>query len=148
MIGTNEMIMLLLLLFWLIPMIFFLITQQNTLKVIQPQNRAMAPGEVWLQLIPFFNFIWQFVVVIRISNSIRNEFQFRADNSLLGLPHPGLVSEMNKRPTYDIGMAYCILTVCTIIPVLGSFAAIAGLVCWITYWVQLSNYKNKIEILT
>jgi len=50
---------------------YFLITQQNTLKAIQQQNRLMRPGEVWLQLIPLFGIVWQFIVVTRISDSIR-----------------------------------------------------------------------------
>ena len=51
---------------YLATLIFFLIAQQNTLKSIKPHNRKMQPGEVWLQLIPVFNLIWQFIVVGRI----------------------------------------------------------------------------------
>ena len=55
----------------LIPTVFFLLTQQNILKNIQTQNRAMHPGEVWLQLIPIFGSIWAFFVVSRIAESIQ-----------------------------------------------------------------------------
>jgi hypothetical protein len=48
---------------YLVALILFLIAQQNTLEAIQPQNRKMQPGEMWLQLIPLFNLIWQFIVV-------------------------------------------------------------------------------------
>jgi hypothetical protein len=147
--ASNETgILLIILIIFLIPAILFLITQQNTLKAIQPQNRSMAPGEVWLQLIPLFNLIWMFIVVTRISDSIRKEFHSRAENSLLGLPDPSLVAEMNKRPTYDIGIAYCVLNLCGIVPVIGTFAGLAGLICWIIYWVKLAEYKNKLEKLT
>ncbi len=27
---------------------------------------------------------------------------------------------------------------------LGGLASIAGLVCWIVYWVKISNYKNQL----
>ena len=70
--------------FWLIlliPLIFFLVTQQNTLEAIQPENRTISPGEVWLQLIPLFNFVWCFIVVNRVSESINREFSFTASFS-------------------------------------------------------------------
>ena len=128
---------------FLIPTIFFLITQQKTLKSIQPGNRLMDPGMVWLQLIPLFGIVWQFIVVSRISDSLKNEFNSWAnDNSILGDTES--LNLTNRRPTYDIGLAYCILFCCSIIPFLGFFASLAGLVCWILYWVKLSEFKNKI----
>src|ERR1700722_9178980 len=45
----------------------FIWTQQRVLQAVQPQNRLMRPGRVWLQLIPVFGFFWQFVVVLRIA---------------------------------------------------------------------------------
>ena len=130
----------------LIPMIFFLLTQQNTLKSIQPANRLMEPGLVWLQLIPLFGLVWQFIVVSRISDSIRNEFNsWQTDDSILGYSDSESMRLAYRRPTYDIGLAYCILFCCSIVPMLGSLAAIAGFVCWIIYWVKLAEYKKKIS---
>jgi hypothetical protein len=128
---------------WLIVMIFFLIAQQNTLKAIKPQNRRMSPGEVWLQLIPLFNLVWQFVVVSRIADSIRSEINDRTMNSFLGIADPIFANDMTRRPTYDIGLTFCILSLCGCIPILGGFASIAGIVCWIIYWTQIVAYKNK-----
>jgi len=128
---------------YLVALIFFLIAQQNTLKAIQPQNRRMSPGEVWLQLIPLFNLVWQFIVVARISDSIRNEINDRTMNSFLGIADPVFANDMTRRPTYDMGLTFCILSLCGCIPVLGSFASIAGIVCWIIYWTQIVAYKNK-----
>lgn len=128
---------------FLIPIIFFLIAQQNTLKSIQPDNRLMEPGVVWLQLIPFFGIVWQFIVVSRISDSLKKEFNSWAnDNSILG--DSDLLNLDDRRPTYNIGLAYCILFCCSIVPLLGLFASLAGFVCWIVYWVKLSEYKSKI----
>jgi hypothetical protein len=128
---------------YIVVLIFFLIAQQNTLKAIQPQNRRMSPGEVWLQLIPVFNLIWQFIVVSRISDSIRSEINDRTKNSFLGIADPVFANDMTRRPTYDIGLTFCILSLCGCIPILGGFASIAGLVCWIIYWTQIVAYKNK-----
>lgn len=77
----------------LIPTIFFLLTLQNTLKAVQPGNRYMPPANVWLMLIPVFNIIWQFIVVARVSDSIRAELAAR------GTP-------AGDRPTYSIGLTY------------------------------------------
>lgn len=109
------------LLLFLVPAIFFLVTQYNTLKSIKPQNRHMSPGEVWLQLIPVFNLIWQFVVVTRIANSIQKEleepaFSFETNNQTIST---------GEKPTYGIGLA--------------------GMICWIIYWVKLSGYKSQIQ---
>jgi hypothetical protein len=144
--GFYQVILFVVLVFFVI-YILFLITQQNVLKAIQPHNRKMSPGEVWLQLIPIFNFIWVFIVVTRISDSIKQEFLDRQENSFLGLPNPEIVEELNKRPAYDIGIAYAVLSVCSIIPLLGGLASLACLVCWIIYWVKLAEYKNKLAKL-
>ena len=128
---------------YLVALIFFLIAQQNTLKAIKPHNRKMQPGEVWLQLIPVFNLIWQFIVVGRISDSIRNEINDRNLNSFLGIADPVFANDHTKRPTYDMGLTFCILSLCGCIPLLGGIASIAGIVCWIIYWTQIVTYKNK-----
>lgn len=137
------LIVVLFFLVWLVVMIFFLIAQQNTLKAIKPQNRRMQPGEVWLQLIPLFNLIWQFIVVARIADSIRNEITDRTQNSFLGIADPVFANDSTRRPTYDIGLTFCILSLCGCIPLLGGIASIGGLVCWIIYWTQIVAYKNK-----
>ena len=72
--GTG-LIMILFLLVFLAILIFFILTQQWTLQAVSPENRKMPPGNVWLQLIPIFNFYWQFVIVNRISESIGLEYE-------------------------------------------------------------------------
>jgi hypothetical protein len=137
--------------------ILFLITQNNVLKAIRPHNRKMSPGEVWLQLIPLFNLIWVFVVVIRISDSIRQEFRDRQENAFLGLADSNVIEEANSRPAYGIGMAYAILVACfaaltmatdpTEALALRSMLSLAFLTCWIIYWVKLHEYKKKLSQL-
>lgn len=132
-----------LIILYVVVMIFFLIAQQNTLKAIKPQNRRMQPGEVWLQLIPLFHLVWQFIVVARISDSIRNEINDRTVNSFLGIADPVFANDLTRRPTYDMGLTFCILSLCGCIPLLGGIASLAGFVCWIIYWTQIVAYKNK-----
>ncbi len=84
------------LLLFIIPVIFFLRSLQNILKIISPENRRMSPSTVWLILIPVFGVLWQFMVVSKIADSIKAEYtRFNI-----------LVNE--SRPTYTIGLVYCI----------------------------------------
>src|SRR5687768_1701236 len=143
--GTMELtIIAFAILLMLIPAIFFLLTQQNTLKAIRPENRFMSPGEVWFQLIPLFNIVWQFIVVTKIAKSIKKELASRDQFSFDANPDDYVDLE-NDRPTYQIGIAMCILVTAGVIPVIGTLFSLAGLVCWIIYWVKLSQFKSQIE---
>lgn len=117
----------------LVVAIFFLLTLQKTLQRCAPESRTMEPGQVWLMLIPLFNIVWQFIVVQRISASLANEYRRR---NIPIEPEPGKM----------IGLAYCILGVCGIIPILGILASIACLVCWIIYWVKIGGYSENISM--
>jgi hypothetical protein len=117
----------------LIPMIFYLLTLQRTLEAVSPENRQMPPGQVWLLLIPLFGIVWHFIVVNRIADSLKAEFQKRNIN-------PG-----EDRPGAQIGIAFCILNCCGIVPFIGALAAIGGLVCWIIYWVKIAGFKTKLQ---
>lgn len=113
-----------------LPMVYYLVTLQRILKEISPENRKMLPEQVWLSLIPLFGIIWQYYIVSRLSDSIGLEFRKR--NIYTG----------EARPAYQIGMAYCILISCSVIPYLGLLAALAGMVCWVLYWLKIDDYHN------
>jgi len=134
---------------FLVVYILFLVAQQNTLRSIKPHNQKMPPGHVWLQLIPVFNFVWQFIVVNRIADSIRAEIDDRISTTFLGAAEPVFLNDKTPRPTYNIGLTACILSFAgftvfiDFVETIGSYVAMAFLVCWIVYWVQLVQYKNK-----
>ena len=113
-----------------LPMIYYLLTLQSSLKLISLENRKMPPEQVWLSLIPLFGIIWQFLIVSRLSDSIRLELDKR-----------NIYAE-ERRPAYQIGIAYCILVSCSIIPYLGILTAVGGMVCWILYWLKVNDYRN------
>ena len=49
-------------------------------------------------------------------------------------------------PAKGIGLAMCILTACSIIPLLGILTGIAAFVCWILYWVKIHDYSEKLYV--
>jgi hypothetical protein len=116
---------------FLIPMIFYALTLQKALNRCSPECRAMNPPMVWLLFIPLFNIIWHFMVVMNMAKSLGAEFQKR-----------GLQEE--PQPGQKLGMIMCILMVCGIIPILGILCSLAGLVCWILYWVKIAGYSSKL----
>ena len=130
-IGPTQLILIIVVIA-LLPQIFYLLTLQNTLSKVSPSNRKMVPGQVWLSLIPLFGIVWQFIIVTRISESLRAEFYERQ------------ISVPEEKPGYGLGIAYCVLYCCSIIPILGGLASLGGLVVWIIYWVKINEYKNLI----
>lgn len=117
----------------IVPVIFYILSLQNTFKEISISNRKMEPGNVWLMLIPLFGLVWQFFIVDRLADSLKAEFATRNI----------MVDE--DRPGYSIGLTYCILFCCGIIPVLGALASLGGIVCWIIYWVKINDYRTKLQ---
>src|SRR5688500_569860 len=55
----------------------FLAALGRVLRRVEPENRRMEPGQVWLNLIPIFNLVWATVTVERVAESLRNEFRER-----------------------------------------------------------------------
>ncbi len=151
--GAGNLQLIILLAF-LIPAIFFLLTQQKTLQAVDIYNRSMGPGRVWLQLIPFFGLLWQFLVVIRIAESIGKEMTAWNNDSILGFSDAADVENAGKKPTLFIGITYCLLIV---IGYSGSIfykgpkayifglVTIAGMICWAIYWVQLIVHTRKLR---
>jgi predicted membrane channel-forming protein YqfA (hemolysin III family) len=115
---------------FLIPAILYILTLQRALNKCAGSARTMQPGQVWLLLIPFFNVIWHFLVVMGIAKSLRNEFARR------GIPNA------DPLPGQSIGMAMCICACCGIIPILGIIASLASLVLWIIYWIKVAGYSE------
>lgn len=118
--------------------VFFFMNLQNTLKQCAPHNQRMRPGQVWLGLIPFFNYYWNFKVVAAVADSLASEYQQRN------------LQRTEERPGYQVGMAYCVLYCCALIqytgiPALGQLAGLAGFICWIVYWVRTARFKRELE---
>ena len=95
------------------------------------QYRDISPGQVFLMLIPLFNLVWMFFVFQRVPTSFQKYFaaQGRTD-----------VGDCGK----NIGMAYCICVLCSIIPLVGALAGLGSLVLLIIFLVKITGLKNQI----
>jgi len=130
--GGSEWILLLIVFgILLIPKIFYLISLQSAFDAISVENRKMPSGNVWLLLIPLFSIVWHFIVVGNLADSIKAE----ANSKNIPLAE--------NKPGYNIGLAMCILNCFFVIPILNILTSIAGFICWISYWVKVSNYKKQ-----
>jgi hypothetical protein len=117
---------------FLIPAIFYLLTLQRALERCSVESRAMSPGGVWLLLIPFFNVVWQFLVVINIAKSLQSEFAKRNLATNTGDFAKGL------------GLVLSGLTILGVIPIAGVFFGMGALVGWIVYWVKIAGYSRML----
>ncbi|PZF70886.1 hypothetical protein [Taibaiella soli] len=121
--------------------VLFILTLSKTLQLVDIRNRTLEPNQVWLILIPIFNFYWSFVLAKKISASISNEFRSRA-------------IVIAPRPTYALGIATSVLDiVCSIMSwttrdsPFNSFLLLASFVVWIAYWANVADYKKKLSQL-
>jgi hypothetical protein len=107
---------------FLIPTIFYLLTLQKALNRCAPASRAMSPGMVWLMLIPIFNLVWQFFIVLNMSKSLAAEFQRR------GIPE-------EPEPGQTIGLIMCVSSL---------LCGPVYLIFWIIYWVKIAGFSSKL----
>jgi hypothetical protein len=119
--------------FTLLALIVYLVALQDALKKCAPTSRTMKPGKVWLWLIPVFGLVWQFIVVVNIAKSLRNEF------ARLGIPC------RESTPGQAVGLLFCLCNCCTLIPLIGRLAALVGFVLWIAYWIRIANYSRLLD---
>jgi|ERR1700674_4565854 hypothetical protein len=134
-IGLPELVVVLVAGLLFVPAVLYLRTLQRALERCSPESRTMSPGKVWLLFVPLFNLIWQFLVVTKLAKSLHNEFTRRS------LPN----SESTLAPGRVVGLAMCISTLVSLVPLIAPVASIAGFVCWIVYWVKIANYSRMLE---
>jgi uncharacterized membrane protein len=115
---------------FLIPGVFYLRTLQKALARCSEQARTTSPESVWLMLIPLFNLAYQFILVINVAKSLGNEFARRG------------IASADREPGKSLGIAMCVLNVCSLVPLLGIPVGYAALFCWILYWVKVSGFSG------
>lgn len=91
----------------------------------------MEPGQVWLNFIPCFNIVWTFITVIRVEESLQNEFADRGHR---------------RQPNYgkNMGLASLILNLLGAIPYIGAIFGLLSLIFFIIYWVKIAGYSKEL----
>lgn len=115
----------------LVPGILYTQALYRALSRCSPESRTMEPWTVWLLYVPVFNIIWHFVVVVRLSASLRNEFRRR------GVAEPIDTGR-------GLGLAMNVLQCVAWVPVLGALCILAGMICWILYWRKVADLSARI----
>lgn len=103
--------------------ILFLLSVSKCLKEISSRNRKMEPGMVWLALIPLFDIVWFVVIFLKVSDSLKDEFEDR------GLRGDG-----------DFGKMLGIMAIVT-----AFFCFPVCIVCFIMYWVKIVGYTRRLR---
>ncbi len=117
----------------------FMLNLSGCLQQVRPKNRDMEPGQVWLALIPIFNIVWMPIIVTRVASSLNREYRDRRWSS------------RGKDYGQSVGMAFCICSISAIIPIAlvipycGALFGIAGMVCFIIYWLKIAGYRNELS---
>ena len=110
------------------------------LSVLPREHQRMQPGMVFLLLIPIFNLIWAFVVVIQVTGSLKDYFTStgRTDAGTCGRTL-GLWSLM-------LGAAGAVVEECPmrVAGHLGAVLSLAGVVLFIVFIVKVWSLKNQI----
>jgi hypothetical protein len=121
---------------FLLPWFFFLLNLQNLLEHVSPANRRMTPSLVWLNFIPIFHLGWFIYTVLKVKDSLSAEFQSRGwmiDGDL----------------GYNVGLTAGILWIAAFfigwIPFIGWVLPLAGVICWIIYWLKTSDLRHRLE---
>ncbi|MDF3026373.1 MAG: hypothetical protein K0S23_680 [Fluviicola sp.] len=135
--GATELLIILILCGGLVVLVvFYLKNLQDLLKECDPKNRQVPPGNVWLMLIPLFNYVYGFILYPKISETLRREFEDRNSPQsgdylkVLGI----LMPSMNVAGLLPI-------------PLIKVLVGLGGLVVFIMYWVQSANMKNILRSL-
>lgn len=127
---------------------FFLSSLRGLLRQVQEKNRAMRPDLVWLNLIPYFDYIWIIVTLVQVRASLR------AENASFGRP------SLRGDAAFSVGLVSWLLYVVAFVlvwlvewvdpQILLYILGIMGLVMlgfWIAYWAKISSLKSELVVL-
>jgi hypothetical protein len=51
---------------------------------------------------------------------------------------------MEPDPGKSLGLATCILSALTVVPILGALAGVGALICWILYWMKVVEFTTRV----
>lgn len=121
----------LIVLLMLLPSVLYLLNLQRAMEAVDAELRPMAPGLVWLLLIPLVNIVWMFFVVKHLKT---------------GYTRMSMAGRLTAASdgAYGIGLALAICMAASVVPFLGMLA-LPALVLWIVHWVQVSKVRRLVK---
>ena len=125
---------------WLIVLVFlgFLVIQllyilciQRAFHAIDLECRPVAPGLAWLLLIPVFNIVWIFFLVVWMSRGLDRMWENQ---------------RLSKRTSggFGVGLGFGISLALCAVPGVNLVAWIPALVFWILHWWQVAEVRTLV----
>jgi hypothetical protein len=117
----------------------------------------MAPGLVWLNLVPILGLVWSFVTVVQVGNSLQREFRDRGLDrgggygKVLGILMHVVALFAPCFGYGGLGVAIAVddgdesPIILAIGAGIGGMFGLVYLVMWIVYWVQISGYTRTLN---
>ncbi len=117
----------------------FFRTQVRAIKKCRESVRTIKPGLIYLGMIPIFGYFFMFWSIWKIAESLRKEFEMR-----------DIADFMTKRVvlTRNIGYVFLLSPLLMLLPFISAKSPIPDiimLICWIVFWVKISNISALLD---
>lgn len=116
-----------------VPLCFYCRTVQATLAAIDQEHRKVAPGTAWLLLIPVFNLIWIYFLVVYLRGGYA---AMHAAGRLESQPNAG----------FGIGIAMAVCWSLWLLPFINLLAVIPSCVLWILHWNRVAKLRTRVIV--
>lgn len=145
---------------WLALMLAFIYTLGRLLDLVAPERRRLSKGALYLLLVPIFQILWEFVVVIRLhSSAIAELYRYSTHDagSAIVARRAGFVwatanlvatAIMLTGTWYQAHYAPAPAPNRSLMAALGLVALVISLVqfiAWIIYWVQMMRLRSQLR---
>jgi uncharacterized membrane protein len=135
-------------------MILFLLMLMRTLQLVRPRNRAMEPGQVWLNFVPCLNIVWQFLTVLWVAKSLDAEYRDRGMHEggedygkKLGLTGliVNIVGGILANVVSQVGSFTRDMTLVFVALGLSVVVAVIALVIFVMYWIKIAGFRKELQ---
>lgn len=113
--------------------VFWCISLQKALELSDPRLRKMQPANVWLSMIPVFGFAWQFIAVMAVAKTLRDEFTRRG------------VLTREPLPGQNSGITASVLFCLVIAPSFGLLLAVISNIPRLIHRAKIEAYVRQLQ---
>ena len=116
-------------------------SMERAIRACNPLSRKIQSGQSWMIFIPLFGFIWQFIAVNRVSDTLAMEYHLRGWKTDEG------------RPGIETGLIVCVLVVVVVIlrsfiflnPLLDLVMSMAICICMYMHRERINAFTERLE---